>query len=123
MPKDLDSMRVYGEPLEGFNKQKLTCKLCGQEMSGEINQLKYYLAQIPEHEVGICEQATLEIVQIVNISLHDMNMKRDVTSSMRTEIGRSRIGSESFTSAAPSSSTMPSSTSTYYVQRTTPGAL
>ena len=51
-----------------------------------------------------------------------MNMKRDVRASMRTEIGRSRTGRERFTSAAPSSSTMPASASTYYVPRTTLGA-
>ena len=76
MPKALDSMWVYGEPLEGFNRQKLTCKLCGKEMTGGVSRLKYHLAQIVGHEVGICEQATPEIVQIVNKSLHDMNMKR-----------------------------------------------
>ena len=82
-------------------------------MTGGISRLKYHLAQIVGHEVGICEQATPEIVQIANKSLHDMNMKRDVRALVRTEIGRSRTGSESFTLAAPSSSTMPSTTSTF----------
>ena len=91
-------------------------------MTGGINKLKYHLAQIVGHEVGICEQATPKIVQIANKSLHDMNMKKDVRASVRTEIGRSRTGSESFTSVAPSSSTMPSSASTYCVPRTTPSA-
>ena len=63
-----------------------------------------------------------KIVQIANKSLHDMNMKRVVRASVRTEIGRSRTGSESFTSATPSSSTMSSSASTYYLPRTTPSA-
>ena len=59
MPKALDSMWVYSEPLEGFNRQNLTCKLCGKEMTGGMSWLKYRLAQILGHEVGICEQATL----------------------------------------------------------------
>ena len=122
MPKALDFMWVYGEPLEGFNTQKLTCKLCGKVMTGGISRLKYHLAQIVGHEVGICEQATPKNVQIANKSLHDMNIKRYVRASVRTKMGRSRTGSESFTSVAPSSSTMPSSASTYYVPRTTPGA-
>ena len=48
--------------------------------------------------MGICEQATPEIVQIANKSLHDMNMKRDVRASVRTEMGRSRTGAEGITS-------------------------
>ena len=51
-----------------------------------------------------------------------MNMKRDVRVSVRTKMGRSRSGSDSFTSVAPSSSTMPSMASTFYIPRTTVGA-
>ena len=52
-----------------------------------------------------------------------MNIKRDVRASVKTEMGRSRTGSESFASAAPSSFAMPSTASTFYVPRTTtPGA-
>ena len=35
-------MWVFGEPLEGFNRQKLTCKLCGKEMTRGVSWLKYF---------------------------------------------------------------------------------
>ena len=98
MPKALDSMWVYGEPLEGFSRQKMTCKLCGKEMTVGISRLKYHLAQIVGHEVGICEQATPLIIQIAKKSLHDLNVKRDVRASVRNEMGRSRTGAMGITS-------------------------
>jgi hypothetical protein len=52
MAKPLDPMWEYGEPYEGHNRTKLSCKLCGKEMSGGINRLKYHLAKIPGYEVG-----------------------------------------------------------------------
>ena len=97
MPKALDSMWVYGEPLEGFNRRKLTCKLCGKEMTRGISRLRYHLAQISRHDVEICEQTSPSIVQIANKSLHDMNMKRDVRASVRNEMERSRTGAEGIT--------------------------
>jgi hypothetical protein len=53
MAKPMDPMWEYGEPYEGHNRTKLSCKLCGKEMSGGINRLKYHLAKIPGHEVEI----------------------------------------------------------------------
>jgi hypothetical protein len=65
----LDPIREYGDPADGYNQQKLNCKMCGKEMMGGISRLIYHLAQILGHEVGICSATTPEIIQIANKSL------------------------------------------------------
>jgi hypothetical protein len=36
MPKPLDPFWQYGEPEDGTNRQRLSCKLCGQPMTGGL---------------------------------------------------------------------------------------
>jgi hypothetical protein len=64
MPRPLDPFWVYGIPEDGTNRQKLNCKLCGVNMSGGICRLKYHLAKIPGHDVGVCPETTPEIMRI-----------------------------------------------------------
>jgi hypothetical protein len=48
---------------------------------GGNHRLKYHLAQIPGHEVGICPNATPEIIHIANKSLVDMGI-REITGKL-----------------------------------------
>ena len=67
MPKILDPFWQYGEPEDGNNRKNLTCKLCGHHMSGGVDRLKYHLAKLPGHDVGLCTAVTPEIMR----SAHD----------------------------------------------------
>ena len=87
MPKPLDPMWEYGQPLHA-GRQKLSCNLCGKEMTGGITRLKYHLAQIPGHEVGICPHATPEIIQIATKAVELM-----VSTSVHKEDVRVELGS------------------------------
>jgi hypothetical protein len=136
MPKALDPMWVYGEPMQLPNRQVLTCNLCGKNIFAGISRLKYHLAKIPGFDVDPCPNNTLEIVHIANQSLIDMANKRDATEARKKELARSIANRYSGTSASeggpvvpqshssatgPSASTAPSSTSSYFVMRSTPG--
>jgi hypothetical protein len=86
MAKPLDPMWEYGEPYEGHNRTRLNCKLCGMEMFGGINHLKYHLAKIPGHEVDIFPAATPDVVHIAKNSILDIARKRDQREELRLEL-------------------------------------
>jgi hypothetical protein len=136
MLKALDPMWVYGEPVQLPNRQVLTCNLCGKKIFAGISRLKYHLAKIPRFDVDPCPKSTPEIVHIANQSLIDMANKRDATEARKKELARSIANRYSGTSASeggpavpqshssatgPSTSPAPSSTSSYFVMRSTPG--
>jgi hypothetical protein len=54
MPKALDPIWVYGEPMQLPNRQILTCNLCGKKIFVGISRLKYHLAKIPGFDVEAC---------------------------------------------------------------------
>jgi hypothetical protein len=98
--------------------------------------LKYHLAKIPGFDVDPCPKSTPKIVHIANQSLIDMANKRDATEARKKELARSIANRYSGTSASeggptvpqshplaigPSTSAAPSSTSSYFVMRSTPG--
>jgi hypothetical protein len=135
MPKALDPMWVYGEPVQLPNRQVLTCNLCGKKIFAGISRLKYHLAKIPGFDVDPCPNSTPEIVHIANQSLIDMANKRDTIEARKKELARSTANRYSGTSASeggpvvpqshssatgPSASAAPSSTSSYFVMRSTP---
>jgi hypothetical protein len=86
MPKPLDPFWVYGIPEDGTNQQKLNCKLCGVNMSGGICRLKYHLAKILGHDVGICPESTLEIMRIAFDALETKDKNKDEKETKKNEI-------------------------------------
>jgi hypothetical protein len=135
MSKALDPMWVYGEPVQLPNRQVLTCNLCGKKILAGISRLKYHLAKIPGFDVDPCPNSTPEIVHIAIQSLIDMANKRDATEARKKELACSTANRYSGTSASeggpvvpqshssatgPSASATPSSTSSYFVMRSTP---
>jgi len=65
MPKALDPFWEYGEPDGGTNRAYLSCKLCGTRMTGGVTRLKYHLARLTGHDVGICAVSSVELIQKV----------------------------------------------------------
>jgi hypothetical protein len=115
MPRKLDAMWEYGDPEGGFNRQTLYCKLCKM---GGITWLKYHLARIPGHEVDICPKSTPKIMHIANKALEDLGLTRDYNKAKKAQFARTGGISEEGSSAA----SIPPSTSSYFVSRTTPSA-
>jgi hypothetical protein len=87
-------------------------------MMGRITRLKYHLAKIPGHEVDICPKSTPEIMHIANKALEDIDLARDYREAKKAQFARGGGISEEGSSAA----SIPPSTSSYFVSRTTPGA-
>jgi len=54
-------------------------------MMGGINQLKYHLAKILGHEVGICPNSTSKIMRIANKALDDMGIAKKHREAMRAQ--------------------------------------
>jgi hypothetical protein len=86
MPKALDPMWVYGEPVELPNRQILTCNLCGKKIYGGISRLKYHLAKTPGFDVDSCIKSNPEIMCIANQSLIDMANKREAVEARKKEL-------------------------------------
>ena len=82
----LDPMWQYGEPEDGTNHQRLSCKLCGQAMTRGIGQLKYYLAKIPGHDVLICTESTSEFMRMAHDAIYEKDRKKEVATANRDEI-------------------------------------
>jgi hypothetical protein len=133
MPKALDPMWVYGEPMQLLNRQVLTCNLCGKNIFVGISRLKYHLAKIPGFDVDACPKSTPEIMRIANQSLIDMANKRDAIEARKKELELANRNTrtspskggpipQSHSSAIwPSTSAVRSSTSRFFVLRSTPG--
>ena len=86
MPKILDPFWQYGEPEDGNNRQNLTCKLCGHHMSRGVNKLKYHLAKLPGHDVGLCIAVTPEIMRSAHDAIHEKMRKKDEIAANRAEL-------------------------------------
>jgi hypothetical protein len=99
MPKALDPMWVYGEPMQLPNRQVLTCNLCGKRIFAGISRLKYHLAKILGFDVDACPNSTSEIMHISNQSLIDMANKRDAIEARKKELERSIANRYTGTSA------------------------
>jgi hypothetical protein len=124
MPKPLDPTWEYGLPYDGHNRMRLNCKLCGMEMFGGNNRLKYHLAKISGNEVGICSTFTPKIVHIANQSIFYMNMKRDQREEMKLELAN-RVASisgvgESQSLGSHSTIPNPLAFSPFFVPRSVP---
>jgi hypothetical protein len=133
MPIALDPMWVYGEPMQLPNRQVLTCNLCGKNIFARISCLKYHLAKILGFDVDACPKSTPEIMRIANQSLIDMANKRDAVEARKKELELANRNTgtsasegapvpQSHSSATgPSTSAVRSSTSPFFVGRSTPG--
>ena len=63
MPKALDPFWEYGNPDGGTNRAYLTWKLCVTRMTGGVTRLKYHLARLSGHDVGVCTVSSPELIQ------------------------------------------------------------
>lgn len=66
MPKALDPFWEYGEPDGGTNRAYLSCKLCGNRMTGRVTRLEYHLASLHGHHVGLCTVSSPEALEAID---------------------------------------------------------
>jgi hypothetical protein len=124
MSKPLDPFWVYGIPEDGTNRQRLNCKLCGLNMSGGICRLKYHLAKILGHDVGVCSNTTLEIMRIAFDSLEAKDKKKEAVAKKVELIVRSSTTStlEGHGSGRGSTDSAIERSASFFVPRTSTGA-
>jgi hypothetical protein len=127
MSKPLDPFWVYGIHEDGTNRQKLNCKLCGVNMLGWICRLKYNLAKILGHDVGICPESTPEIMRIVFDALETKDKNKDEKATKKNEISLRSSGTSAAEGQGSGRGSIDSGTvswrpSSYFLERTTPGA-
>jgi hypothetical protein len=82
----MDPMWEYGEPVD-HNRTKLSCKLCGMEMYGGINRLKYHLAKVPGHEVEIFPTTPPDVVLVAKNSILDITRKKKQREELKNHMG------------------------------------
>ena len=89
MPRKLDPFWEYGVPNAPNDRQNLTCKLCGKDISGGVYRLKYHLAQIPGHDVGPCTNTTPELIQRAMRALGELEQTREAKEELKRQLRRS----------------------------------
>jgi hypothetical protein len=77
---------VYGIPEDGTTLQRLNCKLCVVHMTRRINRLKYHLAKILGHDVGICLKCTPEIMRVAHDSIQAQGKKKEDAATKNVEL-------------------------------------
>ena len=66
--------------------QNLSCKLCGHRMSRGDNRLKYHIAKLPGHDVGLCTTVTPDVMRSVHDLIHEKNRKKDEIAANKVEL-------------------------------------
>ena len=90
MPKNLDPFWEYGIPDGGTNGAYLSCKLCGDKMTGGVTRLKYHLARLPGHDVGICRVSSPELIRKALEAIEEKDRKKEEVERNKAErAGRS----------------------------------
>ena len=98
-------------------------------MTGGITRLKYHLARLSGHDVGICTVSSLELIQKALEAIDEKDRKKEETERNKVErAGRSfRISSSDFEvegsgRASTASPTTVSARSSFFVPRTKHGS-
>ena len=86
MSKALDPFWEWGTPVDQLNRQNLTCNLCGKRMAGGISRLKYHLAQIAGHDVGPCNQTTLELIAKATQAIEGTGLRKQYMEAAKNQI-------------------------------------
>ena len=55
-------------------------------MSGGVNKLKYHLAKLPGHDVGLCTAVTPKIMRSAHDAIHEKMRKKDEIAANRAEL-------------------------------------
>eukprot|EP00253_Pinus_taeda_P033933 PITA_33933 len=92
MPKALDPFWEYGNPDGGTNHAYLTCKLCGTRMTCGVTQLKYHLARLSGHDVGICTVSSPELIQKALEAIDEKYRKKE--EAKRNKVERAGHGAQ-----------------------------
>jgi hypothetical protein len=71
----MNPMWEYGESVD-HNRTQLSCKICGMEMYGIIDHLKYHLAKFSGHEVEIFSTTPPDVVLVAKNSILDITRKK-----------------------------------------------
>lgn len=124
MPRKLDPLWEFGELDGEFDRLNLSCKLCGQHISGEVYRLKYHLAQIFRHDVGPCKNTNAEIIRRAMKSMEELMQERVAKVKVKKQLagrvlGSGEYGSGTSSISASMSTTNPVATSSFSVPRTT----
>eukprot|EP00253_Pinus_taeda_P004556 PITA_04556 len=85
MPKALDPFWEYGSPDGGTNRAYLTCKLCGTKVTGGITRLKYHLARLSGHDVGVCTVFSPELIQKALEGIDEKDKKKEEAERNKAE--------------------------------------
>eukprot|EP00253_Pinus_taeda_P002247 PITA_02247 len=89
MPKALDPFWEYGTS-NGGSRANLSCKLCGATMTGGVTRLKYHLAKLPGHDVGLCTVSSAELVRKALEAIEEKDRKKEEAERNKVErAGRS----------------------------------
>eukprot|EP00253_Pinus_taeda_P014538 PITA_14538 len=129
MPKALDPFWEYGELDGRTNRAYLSCQLCGTKIIGEVTQLKYHVARLTGHDVGICTVSSSKLIQKALEAIDAKDRKKEEVERNKVEHASRSFGISSSDFEAegsgrgstPSPATV-SANSSFFVPRTGHGA-
>ena len=83
MPREKDFAWAYCDKIPG----KVLCKLCKTKCSGGIYRFKYHLAQIPGHDIGLCDKVDDNVKHQAALALDMLRQHNDKRAKQKQEIG------------------------------------
>jgi hypothetical protein len=66
-------------------------------MTGGVSRLKYHLAKIPGHDVGICSKSTPEIMRAAHNAIYEKDKKREEAVATKVELATDGVARSSRT--------------------------
>lgn len=100
MPREKDFAYAYCDKMPG--NPKLLCKFCKAKCSGGIYRFKYHLAQILDHDIGLCKDVDENVNYQATLAIDMLSQHNAKKAKQKKEIGIPGI--DNFSSTIPLSS-------------------
>ena len=89
--------KILGDP-------KLLCKFCKVKCSGGIYRFKYHLAQIPDHDIVLCNKVDEDVKHQAILALDMLSQHNTKKTKQNVEIGTLGASHSSYNTPLSSSS-------------------
>jgi len=97
MPREKDFVWAYCDKIPG--DPKLLRKFCKAKCSGAIYRFKFHLAQIPSHDIGLCNKVDENVKHQATLAIDMLHQHNANKAKQSIEIGT--LGVDGFSSTTP----------------------
>jgi len=99
MPREKDFAWAYCDKIPG--DPMLLCRFCKTKCSGGIYRFKFHLAQIPGHDIGLCNKVDDNVKHQATLAIDMLSQHNAKKAKQNSEIGT--LGVDGFSTTTPMS--------------------